>query len=77
MRRTCLRRNARALDILAKTLLEKEVIVKSDVAKLIGPSPYHQDRSPSELADDGQHVTDTGELTEEENPDSESTEVET
>lgn len=28
------------LDVLAKTLLEKEVLVKSDVEKLIGPRPY-------------------------------------
>lgn len=28
------------LDILAKTLLEKEVLIKSDVEKLIGPRPF-------------------------------------
>ena len=28
------------LDILAKTLLEKEVLVKSDVEKLIGSRPF-------------------------------------
>lgn len=32
--------NRDKLDILAKTLLEKEVLVKSDVEKLIGPRPF-------------------------------------
>jgi cell division protease FtsH len=32
--------NRDKLDIIAKTLLEKEVLVKSDVEKLIGPRPF-------------------------------------
>lgn len=30
------------LEILAKTLLDKEVLVKSDLEKLIGPRPFHE-----------------------------------
>ncbi len=37
------------LEILAKTLLEKEVIVKSDVERLIGPRPFKEENLPKFL----------------------------
>ncbi|HRI01431.1 MAG TPA: ATP-dependent zinc metalloprotease FtsH [Saprospiraceae bacterium] len=46
------------LEVLAQELLRKEVLLKSDVERLIGPSPYHRDKhqEPSPLS--GQHVSD-------------------
>ena len=38
-----LRKKRKQLDTLAKELLEKEVLIKSDVEKLIGPRPYDKD----------------------------------
>ncbi len=42
------------LEILAQQLLDKEVLVKSDVIKLIGPRPF-DDKTPHELAEEGIH----------------------
>ncbi len=46
------------LEILAKELLAKEVILKSDVERLIGPSPYHKDKHQEPVPLSGQHVSD-------------------
>ncbi|MBK7233508.1 MAG: ATP-dependent zinc metalloprotease FtsH [Saprospiraceae bacterium] len=46
------------LEVLAQELLKKEVLLKSDVERLIGPSPYHKDKHPEPSPLDGQHVTD-------------------
>ncbi|MBK9270585.1 MAG: ATP-dependent zinc metalloprotease FtsH [Saprospiraceae bacterium] len=46
------------LEVLAKELLKKEVLLKSDVERLIGPSPYHKDKHPEPSPLDGQHVSD-------------------
>ena len=46
------------LDILAAELLKKEVLLRSDVERLIGPSPYHKDKSAEPVPLTGQHVSD-------------------
>ncbi|MGB5025114.1 MAG: ATP-dependent zinc metalloprotease FtsH [Saprospiraceae bacterium] len=46
------------LEILAQELLKKEVLHKSDVERLIGPSPYHKDKSSEPIPHSGQHVSD-------------------
>ncbi len=46
------------LDILAKELLKKELLLKSDVERLIGPSPYHKDKHAEPIPFNGQHVSD-------------------
>jgi cell division protease FtsH len=38
------------LEIVAKALLEKEVILKSDLLKLIGPRPYDFEPNPNPLS---------------------------
>lgn len=37
---------------------EKEVLLKSDVERLIGPSPYHKDKHAEPQPLSGQHVSD-------------------
>ncbi|MBK8954355.1 MAG: ATP-dependent zinc metalloprotease FtsH [Saprospiraceae bacterium] len=61
-----LKDKGKELEILAQELLRKEVLHKSDVERLIGPSPYHKDKSaePSPLS--GQHVSDEKPLIEKE-----------
>ena len=51
------------LDILAKALLEKEVLIKSDVEKLIGPRPF-EDPTDYHLEDDS--VAENGSAAKEE-----------
>ncbi|NOT36485.1 MAG: ATP-dependent metallopeptidase FtsH/Yme1/Tma family protein [Saprospiraceae bacterium] len=46
------------LDTLANELLKKEVLLKSDVERLIGPSPYHIDKRAEPVPFAGQHVSD-------------------
>ena len=46
------------MEILAQELLKKEVLHKSDVERLIGPSPYHKDKSSEPIPHSGQHVSD-------------------
>lgn len=46
------------LEILAQELLKKEVLLKSDVERLIGPSPYHKDKHAEPTPLSGQHVSD-------------------
>lgn len=41
------------LEILAQRLLEKEVLLKSDVINLIGERPFEKEKSPHELAEEG------------------------
>ncbi len=40
-----LRERSKELHLLAKQLLEKEVLLKSDVERLIGPAPHHTDKA--------------------------------
>ena len=42
------------LEILSKTLLEKEVILKSDVERLIGPRPF-EEKTPAQAVSDTIH----------------------
>lgn len=53
-----LKEKRKELDILAGELLQKEVLHKSDVERLIGPSPYHVDKSAEPQPLSGQHVSD-------------------
>ncbi len=46
------------LDTLANELLKKEMLLKSDVERLIGPSPYHIDKRAEPTPHSGQHVSD-------------------
>lgn len=46
------------LEVLAHELLRKEVLLKSDVERLIGPSPYHKDKHTEPVPLTGQHVSD-------------------
>ena len=46
------------LDTLANELLKKEMLLKSDVERLIGASPYHFDKRAEPLPHSGQHVSD-------------------
>ena len=46
------------LETLAQQLLHKEVLLKSDVERLIGPSPYHKDKHQEPVPHSGQHVSD-------------------
>ncbi|MFN8279284.1 MAG: ATP-dependent zinc metalloprotease FtsH [Saprospiraceae bacterium] len=46
------------LDILAGELLKKELLLKSDVERLIGPSPFHFDKHAEPIPHSGQHVSD-------------------
>ncbi|MBK9993401.1 MAG: ATP-dependent zinc metalloprotease FtsH [Saprospiraceae bacterium] len=46
------------LEILAQELLKKEVLLKTDVERLIGPSPYHKDKHAEPQPLSGQHVSD-------------------
>ncbi|MBK9960186.1 MAG: ATP-dependent zinc metalloprotease FtsH [Saprospiraceae bacterium] len=46
------------LETLASELLKKEVLLKSDVERLIGPSPYHKDKLSEPIPFSGQHVSD-------------------
>lgn len=41
------------LEILAQQLLDKEVLVKSDVINLIGERPFEDEKTPHELAEEG------------------------
>ena len=40
-----LRTRAKELELLARQLLDKEVLLKSDVERLIGPAPHHVDKA--------------------------------
>ncbi len=53
-----LREKRNELEILAQELLKKEVLHKADVERLIGPSPYHQEKSSEPVPFNGQHVSD-------------------
>lgn len=53
-----LREKRKELEILAQELLRKEVLHKSDVERLIGPSPFHKDKSAEPPPLSGQHVSD-------------------
>ena len=44
-----LRERRKELELLAQKLLEKEVLTKTDVEKLIGKRPYTQDKVPTEV----------------------------
>lgn len=46
------------LDTLANELLKKELLLKSDVERLIGPSPFHIDKRVEPAPFSGQHVSD-------------------
>ncbi len=46
------------LEVLATELLKKEVLLKSDVERLIGPSPFHKDKMAEPVPFTGQHVSD-------------------
>ncbi len=62
------------LEILAKELLEKEVLIKSDVEKLIGPSPFEIKTSAQAVSDNLENLPDVKEVIEpdkEEIPDDE------
>ncbi len=48
--KTVLSENRDKLDLIARTLLEKEVLVKSDVEKLIGPRPFPEKPSHTSSA---------------------------
>lgn len=61
-----LREKRKELEILAQELLRKEVLHKSDVERLIGPSPYHKDKSAEPIPHSGQHVSDEKPLMEKE-----------
>ncbi|MBK9109353.1 MAG: ATP-dependent zinc metalloprotease FtsH [Saprospiraceae bacterium] len=61
-----LKEKRKELEILAHELLRKEVLHKSDVERLIGPSPYHKDKSAEPLPLSGQHVSDEKPLIEKE-----------
>lgn len=61
-----LREKRKELEILAQELLRKEVLHKSDVERLIGPSPYHKDKSAEPIPHSGQHVSDEKPLIEKE-----------
>ena len=64
-----LKSKKKELDILAKELLEKEVLIKSDVEKLIGPRPF-EDPEEYNLDEDEssepENVSEVSEQTEEE-----------
>jgi len=40
-----LKTRSKELEQLARQLLEKEVLLKSDVERLIGPAPHHVDKA--------------------------------
>ncbi len=61
-----LKEKRKDLVILAQELLRKEVLHKSDVERLIGPSPYHKDKSVEPIPHSGQHVSDEKPLPEKE-----------
>lgn len=61
-----LKEKKKELEILAHELLRKEVLHKSDVERLIGPSPYHKDKSAEPQPLSGQHVSDEKPLIEKE-----------
>ncbi|MEO6189166.1 MAG: AAA family ATPase, partial [Saprospiraceae bacterium] len=46
------------LDILAAELLKKELLLKTDVERLLGPSPFHKDKHAEPIPFNGQHVSD-------------------
>ena len=57
-----LKTRKKELDILAKELLEKEVLIKSDVEKLIGARPYED---PEDITWEEEVATEVAEAVEE------------
>lgn len=62
---TLLSEKRHELETLASELLKKEVLLKSDVERLIGPSPYHKDKLSEPIPFSGQHVSDEKPIEEE------------
>jgi cell division protease FtsH len=57
-----LKKHRKELDIIASHLLEKEVLLKSDIERLIGPRPYAvppQHEDAEKLASDNGHKATT------------------
>ncbi len=53
-----LKEHRKELETLAQELLRKEVLHKTDVERLIGPSPFHKEKSAEPVPHIGQHVSD-------------------